>query len=128
MTVEGGVESVQGVKKKVREALGGEGVAYVDTRVGAPEAWIRLFYLKRIWNQTHPQTNFRCVDTEQARRLVRAGEGELVEGVEEEQYWAKIKKDREEKRSGKVVVPKVKNKKKLMQRIETMKSAHVYFD
>lgn len=110
VTVEGGVESVQGVKKKVREALGGEGVAYVDTRVGAPEAWIR------------------CVDTEQARRLVRAGEGELVEGVEEEQYWTKIKKDREEKRSGKVVVPKVKNKKKLMQRIETMKSAHVYFD
>ena len=43
VTVEGGVESVQGVKKKVREALGGEGVAYVDTRVGAPEAWIRLF-------------------------------------------------------------------------------------
>ena len=83
---------------------------------------------KKIWNQTDPQTNFRCVDTEQARRLVRAGEGELVEGVEEEQYWAKIKKDREEKRSGKVVVPKVKNKKKLMQRIETMKSAHVYFD
>ena len=75
-----------------------------------------------------PVTNFRCMDTEQARRLVRAGEGELVEGVEEEQYWAKIKKDREEKRSGKVVVPKVKNKKKLMQRIETMKSAHVYFD
>ena len=85
-------------------------------------------YLKGFWNQTDPQTNFRCVDTEQARRLVRAGEGELVEGVEEEQYWAKIKKDREEKRSGKVVVPKVKNKKKLMQRIETMKSAHVYFD
>ena len=46
VTVEGGVESVQGVKKKVREALGGEGVAYVDTRVGAPEAWIRSFYLK----------------------------------------------------------------------------------
>jgi len=110
VTVEGGVESVQGIKKKVREALGGEGVAYVDTRVGAPEAWIR------------------CMDTEQARRLVRAGEGELVEGVEEEQYWSKIKKDREEKRSGKVIVPKVKNKKKLMQRIETMKSAHVYFD
>ena len=42
VTVEGGVESVQGMKKKVREALGGEGVAYVDTRVGAPEAWIRF--------------------------------------------------------------------------------------
>ena len=70
----------------------------------------------------------RCIDTEQARRLVRAGEGVLVEGLEEEQYWAKIKKDREEKRSGKVIVPKVKNKKKLIQRIETMKSAHVYFD
>ena len=52
----------------------------------------------------------------------------MVVGVEEEQYWSKIKKDREEKRSGKVIVPKVKNKKKLMQRIETMKSAHVYFD
>ena len=43
MTVEGGVESVAGMKKKVREALGGEGVAYVDTRVGAPEAWIRCY-------------------------------------------------------------------------------------
>ena len=128
VTVEGGVESVQGVKKKVREALGGEGVAYVDTRVGAPEAWIRLFYLKGFGTKLIPKTNFRCVDTEQARRLVRAGEGELVEGVEEEQYWAKIKKDREEKRSGKVIVPKVKNKKKLIQRIDTMKSAHVYFD
>ena len=54
MTVEGGVESVQGMKKKVREALGGEGVAYVDTRVGAPEAWIRC-YLSRCslrWGQT----------------------------------------------------------------------------
>jgi len=110
VTVEGGVESVQGMKKRVREALGGEGVAYVDTRVGAPDAWIR------------------CMDTEQARRLVQAGEGAMVEGLEEEQYWDKIKKDREEKRSGKVVVPKVKNKKKLIQRIETMKSAHVYFD
>ena len=40
--MEGGVDSIQGMKKKVREALGGEGVAYVDTRVGAPEAWIRL--------------------------------------------------------------------------------------
>ena len=42
VTVEGGVESVQGMKKRVREALGGEGVAYVDTRVGAPDAWIRF--------------------------------------------------------------------------------------
>ena len=43
VTVEGGVESVQGMKKRVREALGGEGVAYVDTRVGAPDAWIRFY-------------------------------------------------------------------------------------
>ena len=42
VTVEGGVESVQGMKKRVGEALGGEGDAYVDTRVGAPDAWIRL--------------------------------------------------------------------------------------
>ena len=119
------MESVQGMKKRVREALGGEGVAYVDTRVGAPDAWIRLNLKPSCFIF---QTFSRCMDTEQARRLVQAGEGAMVEGLEEEQYWAKIKKDREEKRSGKVVVPKVKNKKKLIQRIETMKSAHVYFD
>ena len=65
MTVEGGVESVQGMKKKVREALGGEGVAYVDTRVGAPEAWIRfnheqfgihgyLFQISGAWTRSRP--------------------------------------------------------------------------
>ena len=96
------------MKKKVREALGGEGVAYVDTRVGAPEAWIRC-YFTFMFSKIESNLSLRCIDTEQARRLVRAGEGVLVEGVEEEQYWAKIKKDREEKRSGKVIVPKVKS-------------------
>ena len=59
------MESVQGMKKKVREALGGEGVAYVDTRVGAPEAWIRLnheqfrihgylFQISGAWTQSRP--------------------------------------------------------------------------
>ena len=37
-----GVDSVQGMKRRVREALGGEGVGYVDTRVGAPTVTVRL--------------------------------------------------------------------------------------
>ena len=36
-----GVDSVQGMKRRVREALGGEGVGYVDTRVGAPCVTVR---------------------------------------------------------------------------------------
>ena len=52
----------------------------------------------------------------------------MLQGEEEDEYWGKIRKDREEKRSGKVVVQKVKTKKKLVQKIETIRSAHVYFD
>ena len=112
-----GVDSVQGVKRAVRAALGGEAVGYVDCRVGAPEVWVR------------------CVDRAQAARLAGAGAGlggaaELVGGAEEEEYWQKIRRDREEKRSGKVVVPKVKGRRKLVARIEASKSSatHVFFE
>lgn len=77
---------------------------------------------------------FRCVDPEQALRLVAvkeiagAGKVELVVGQEEQEYWAKIAKDREEKRHGKVHVNRTNTKKKLIQKMDTVKSAHVYFD
>ena len=43
-------------------------------------------------------------------------------------YWRQIEKDKEEKRSGKVVVPKLKSKKRLLAKVEAAKSTHVYFD
>ena len=117
VTVVEGVESVQGMKRVVREAVGGEAVGYVDCRVGAAEVWVR------------------CADRAQAARLVGVGAGlggaaELVGGAEEEGYWQKIRKDREEKRSGKVVVPKVRGRRKLVARIEASKSSatHVFFE
>ena len=56
ISIADGVDSIQGVKKSVREALGGEGVGYVDTRVGAQEVMVR------------------CVDQKQAGKLVGVGE------------------------------------------------------
>ena len=77
---------------------------------------------------------FRCVDPDQALRLVAvkevagAGRVELVVGQQELDYWAKIAKDRQEKRHGKVHVNRTNTKKKLIQKMDTIKSAHVYFD
>ena len=34
----------------------------------------------------------------------------------------------EDKKSGKVVVPKVKKKKRLMENLESFKNSHVHFD
>eukprot|EP00090_Calanus_glacialis_P005651 TRINITY_DN14372_c0_g1_i1.p1 TRINITY_DN14372_c0_g1~~TRINITY_DN14372_c0_g1_i1.p1 ORF type:complete len:503 (-),score=203.52 TRINITY_DN14372_c0_g1_i1:33-1508(-) len=115
LIVPGGVDNIQKLKQAVREGLGGEAVAYVDGKVGVEAVFVR------------------CVDKEQASRLAVAemGEGwkgDVIVGKEEQEYHSKIERDKEEKRSGKVVVKKPKNKTKLIEKAESLKSAHVYFD
>merc|ERR1719500_2338930 len=101
--VPGGVDNLQKLKQKVREGLGGEAVAYVDGKIGVETVFVR------------------CVDKAQADRLsgVEVGEGwkgEVITGKEEEEYHAKIDRDKKDKRSGKVVVKKTKTKTKLLQK------------
>merc|ERR1712112_66648 len=96
LEVEGGVDDVQKLKKSIRESLEGESVTYVDSRVG------------------YSCVHVRCVDTGQAGRLAKSMQGEVIHGTEETEYLAKIRKDREEKLSGKVVVKRRKNRNKLL--------------
>ena len=115
LQVPGGVDNIQKLKQKVREGLNGEAVAYVDGKVGAEEVFVR------------------CVDTSQAARLgvLELGDGwkgEVIAGKEEEEYHAKIERDKKDKRSGKVVVKKTKTKTKLIQKAASLKNNHVYFD
>merc|ERR1719319_101393 len=95
VTVKDGVEDVKKLKHKIRELLGGEAVGYVDARVGAPEAHVR------------------CRDQAQANKLanVTAVDGwkwVKIQGEEEGKYWEKIEEDRQDKRQGKVKIPKEK--------------------
>lgn len=115
LTVPGGVDNIQKLKQGVREGLDGEAVAYVDSKVGVELVFVR------------------CVDRGQAIKLVgvelREGwKGEVLTGKEEQSYHEKIERDKEEKRNGKVVVKKPKNKTRIIQKAESIKSAHVYFD
>lgn len=115
LCVPGGVDNLQKLKQKVREGLGGEAVAYVDGKIGVETVFVR------------------CVDKAQADRLsgVEVGEGwkgEVITGKEEEEYHAKIDRDKKDKRSGKVVVKKTKTKTKLLQKAELSKNSHMYFD
>jgi len=115
LQVPGGVDNIQKLKQKVREGLDGEAVAYVDGKVGAEEVFVR------------------CVDKSQAARLgvLELGDGwkgEVIGGNEEEEYHAKIERDKKDKRSGKVVVKKAKTKTKLIQKAASLKNNHVYFD
>jgi len=112
LEVEGGVDDVQKLKKSIRESLEGESVAYVDSRVG------------------YSCVHVRCVDTGQAGRLAKSMQGEVIHGTEETEYLAKIRKDREEKLSGKVVVKRRKNRNKLLKNRSSPpgSSSHTYFD
>ena len=51
----------------------------------------------------------------------------IKQDEEENGYWKKIQKDMEDKKSGKVVVPKEKKKKRLFNKIEQNKNSHVHF-
>jgi len=109
--VDGGIDEVKELKRRLREV---EEVAYVDAKIG------------------HNQFHVRCKSEEQTDKLVelKFDKWELfkLKDTEEEDYWKKIAKDMEDKKSGKVVVPKVKKKKRLMENLESFKNSHVHFD
>ena len=102
-------------KKLVRSSVDGEKVGYVDVRIGQATAYVR------------------CEDPEQAKKLegsslTGAVKKEILKDQEEKDYHKKAAKDKQEKRSGKVKVNKVKTKTKLIQKAESNKNSHVYFD
>jgi len=110
-----GVDDVQVLKRSIREGLEGEAVAYVDAKIGYENVYVR------------------CLDTSQAARLEAVELGDhwekvIISGGEEKEYHRKIERDKEEKRSGKVKVKKIRTKEKLIQKAEVVKSTHVYFE
>ena len=109
------VGNTQEFKKLVRTCVDGEKVGYVDVQIGQSTAFVR------------------CEDQLQAKKLVEsslsgATTKEILKDQEEEDYHKKAAKDKQEKRSGKVKVTKVKTKTKLIQKAESNKNSHVYFD
>ena len=109
------VGNTQEFKKLVRTCVDGEKVGYVDVQIGQSTAFVR------------------CEDQAQAKKLVGsslsgATKKEILKDQEEEDYHKKAAKDKQEKRSGKVKVTKVKTKTKLIQKAESNKNSHVYFD
>lgn len=112
ISVESGIDDPKAVKKVVRELAD---VAYVDARIGQSQFYVR------------------CREGGQAVSLAAAAlpkgwSGSVIQGEEESSYWHQIEKDKEEKRSGKVVVPKLKSKKRLLAKVEAVKRTHVFFD
>ena len=110
-----GVDSLPDIKKKIKAAIDDEKVAYVDARVG------------------YDVVHVRCQDQNQARKLANSSIGseiskEILAGEEEKDYHLKAAKDRTDKRSGKVKVPKTKTKSKIFQKVENNKNSHVFFD
>ena len=110
-----GIDSVPDIKKKIRAAIDDEKVAYVDAKVG------------------YDVVHVRCEDETQARKLANASIGseiskEILKDKEESDYHLKVAKDRIDKRSGKVKIPKTKTKAKIFQKVENSKNTHVFFD
>ena len=109
------IENVQEFKKMIKTALEDEKVGYVDAKVGHKTAFVR------------------CEDSLQAKKLAEtsivgiAGK-EILKGQEEKDYHMKAAKDKQEKRSGKVKVAKVKTRTKVLNKIENIKNSHVYFE
>ena len=102
-------------KKLVRGGVDGEKVGYVDVRIGQATAYVR------------------CETEDQAKKLEGSSmngavKKEILKDQEEKDYHKKAAKDKQEKRSGKVKVNKVKTKTKLIQKAENNKNSHVYFE
>ena len=110
-----GVYDQRDIKRQIRAAIDDEKVAYVDARIG------------------YDVVHVRCEDQTQAKKLANASIGleiskDILEGEEEKDYHLKAAKDRTDKRSGKVKVPKTKTKAKIFQKVENNKNSHVFFD
>ena len=95
-----------------------ENVGYVDVSVGSMEYHVR------------------CAHEEQAKTLANAkilGEGEVLTGEPEKEYWAKIMKDRQAKLSGQVPskTKKPRGKERIVKKIRDMQhkeNVHKYFE
>ena len=115
VTLEAEIDNVQEFKKMIKTALGDEKVGYIDAKVGQKTAFVR------------------CEDSEQAKKLAETSVvgiacKEILKGQEEKDYHKKAAKDKQEKRSGKVKVAKVKTKTKVLNKIDNVKNSHVYFE
>jgi len=109
--VPGGIDDVKVVKKRVREE---EDISYVDATIGAPHFYVRC----RNADQTHRLVGATLEDW----RMLK------LEGDEEMAYWDKIRQDMNDKKSGRVNVPKMKNKKKkLLNKMDQIRNSHVHF-
>jgi len=110
ITVPGGIDDVKKCKRRVRES---EDVGYIDATIGHD-----IFYV-------------RCKSEEQADKLLttQMENWTLIKLKEqaESDYWLKIQQDMADKKSGKVVVPKEKRKKKLLATMEQSRNSHVHF-
>ena len=109
------IGNIQDFKKSIKTALDGEKVGYVDAKIGHTTAFVR------------------CEDKGQAKKLEDASlsgasNKEILKGEEEKDYHKKAAKDKQEKRSGKVKVAKIKTKTKVIQKLENSKNSHVYFE
>ena len=99
------------VKQRIRAAVM-EQVSYVDARIGAREYFVR------------------CASPDQARILANAkalGDGTVLTGGEEQEYWKKILKDREEKIKGSVKISSNKKKRGKLRIIKKF-NAHKFFE
>lgn len=113
------IEDPVKVKQRVKAAVM-EPVHYLDASFGAKHYFVR------------------CASAEQAKVLSGIkllGQGTVLSGQEEKEYWAKIAKDREEKMSGKVAKKKQKKsrgKMRVIKKFEAIQiqkqNSHVVFD
>jgi len=112
ITLDHEIEDVKQFKRDLKAVLDDEEVGYVDAKIGQSTAFVR------------------CVDAVQAKRLSEASMAgtrkEVLQGKEESDYHVKAEKDKQDKRSGKVKIPKSKDK--LVKRIKNVNNSHVYFE
>ena len=84
------------------------------------------------------QMHVRCVSAKQAETISGAGKGivgvpgEILKAQEETDYWAKIRKDRQDKVSGKVPktgAKRMRGKDRVVKKYEeTVRNTHRFFD
>ncbi|TRY61566.1 hypothetical protein TCAL_05696 [Tigriopus californicus] len=110
-TVDTPIEDRTQVKRQVKSAFI-DGVEYVDVQIGASEYHVR------------------CHSAELAAKLAAVsclGQGCVLEGQDEETYWAKMERERAEKRSGKIPKQTIRGRKKVLKKLDVAANSHKYF-
>lgn len=118
-SLENPIEDDKKVKQRIKAAVM-ENVNYVDAKIGASEYYVR------------------CSNPDQAKTLANAkilGQSEILSGESEENYWQKIKDDREAKLSGKIKkkssTSKPRGKDRLVLKVHEMQqkeNCHKFFN